>query len=182
LIVIIARFETKPDYSERWPELVAQPRRPRRVRPRRGVPRRRRRRSTRQQRSLQGRGARPPAGAGVHAPHHQPDHRCDRLVRDGADEGQLTGFDKELAAFAAVIELVTFVQRHQVTPSAVSQRINALLLRAGPDDTRGAITVGCRADQSSQAWARIRFPRPRTRDGRARTAAPRAPARRSHGA
>jgi quinol monooxygenase YgiN len=23
LIVIIARFETKPDYSERWPELVA---------------------------------------------------------------------------------------------------------------------------------------------------------------
>jgi quinol monooxygenase YgiN len=23
VILIIARFETKPDYSERWPELVA---------------------------------------------------------------------------------------------------------------------------------------------------------------
>ena len=38
-----------------------------RVRPRRGVPRRRRRRRTRQQRSLQGRAARPAAGAG-HTP------------------------------------------------------------------------------------------------------------------
>ena len=113
MIVIIARFETKPDYSERWPELVA---------PLTAATRaeqgnlwfdwsrsldnpaeyvlveafrdRDARRSTRQQRSLQGRGARPPAGAGVHAAHHQPDHRCDWLVRDGADESQLTGFDR----------------------------------------------------------------------------------------
>jgi quinol monooxygenase YgiN len=58
LILIIARFETKPDYSERWAELVAPLTaatraeqgnlwfdwsrnldKPRRVRPRRGVPR-----------------------------------------------------------------------------------------------------------------------------------------------
>jgi hypothetical protein len=44
-----------------------------------------------------------------------------------------------------VIELVTFAaaaQRLQVTPSTFSQRIKALLLRADPDDRRGAITVG----------------------------------------
>src|SRR6185312_7026121 len=90
----------------------------------------------------------------------------------------------ELAAFAAVIELVTFdaaAERLHVTPSAVSQRIKALLFRADPDDRRDAIRVGCWADQSGRAWARIRFPRRRTPDGRARSAAPRAPAGRTRG-
>ena len=112
MIFIIARFETKPDYSERWPELVAP--------------------LTAATRAEQGnlwfdwsRSLDNPAeyvlveafrdgdagaahvnsdhfkaaardltaGAGVHAAHHQPDHRCDWLVRDGGDEGQLTGFD-----------------------------------------------------------------------------------------
>ena len=41
---------------------------------------------------------------------------------------------------------------------------------------------GSSIDQSGRAWARIRFPRPRTRDGRWRSAAPRAPAGRSRGA
>ena len=50
---------------------------------------------------------------------------------------------------------------------------------AVPNDTPGAIAVSCSTDESGRAWARIRFPRPRTRDGRARSAAPRAPARRS---
>src|SRR3981189_2618840 len=43
------------------------------------------------------------------------------------------------------------------------------------------IAVSCSTDESGRAWARIRFPRPRTRDGRARSAAPRAPAGRSRG-
>jgi DNA-binding Lrp family transcriptional regulator len=57
----------------------------------------------------------------------------------------IIGLRQELAAFAAVIELVTFdaaAERLQVSRSAVSQRIKALLLSAGPDDRREAITVG----------------------------------------
>jgi hypothetical protein len=47
--------------------------------------------------------------------------------------------------------------------------------------TRQCHTVIYSRDDSGRAWARIWFPRPRTRDGRARSAAPRAPARRSRG-
>jgi hypothetical protein len=35
---------------------------------------------------------------------------------------------------------------------------------AVPNDTPGAIAVTCSTDESGRAWARIRFPRPRTRD------------------
>ncbi len=98
MIIVIARFETKPDYSERWPELVAP--------------------LTAATRAEQGNlwfdwsrsldnpaeyilveafrdgdaraahinsdhfkaAVRDLAGAGVHAAHHQPDHRSDWLV------------------------------------------------------------------------------------------------------
>ena len=58
-------------------------------------------------------------------------------------------------------------------PSRKARKLTALAV--------GAITVICSTDESGRAWARIWLPRPRTRDSRARTAAPPAPIRRSRG-
>jgi len=73
------------------------------------------------------------------------------------------------------------MSNRSVIPGGVDFRVR-LTLDLDWSDTPEAITAGCSTGQSGRTWARIGFPRPRARDGCARTAVPRARAGRSRGA
>jgi Antibiotic biosynthesis monooxygenase len=113
MIFIVVKFETKPEWTARWPDLVApftaatravegnfwfewsrgldNPAEYVLVEAFRGG---RRRRRTRQQRSLQGRAARPAAGAGAHSEGDLSDHRRHWLVEAGRDQRGLSVYGR----------------------------------------------------------------------------------------